>query len=212
MHAYLIIGKKVKEVDKKAEEIINKLGSKRVNFEIGKIDDVRKLNSFTKLNISTPTTIFINNIDQASIPATNAFLKNLEEPQESISYILTASSIYKVLPTIVSRCHVIKISGHEDSSNKKEVYKFLKMSQGNKLLYIDKVKKREDAASFIEDVIITLHNSLHSNEPKDISPFNTRNRKNTIVILESANKTLLALKANGNVGLQLTNFVINSTQ
>ncbi len=212
MHAYLIIGKKVKEIDKKAEEIIDKLGSKRVNFEIGKIYDVRKLNSFTKLNISTPTSIFINNIDQASIPATNAFLKNLEEPQESISYILTASSVYKVLPTIVSRCHVIKISGLKDSTNKKEVYKFLKMSQGKKLLYIDKMKKREDAVSFIEDIIITLHNSLHSNKPVDIVSSSVVGRINTVLILESANKTLVALKANGNVGLQLTNFVVNSTQ
>ena len=119
MHAYLIIGNNVKEIDIRAEEIMNKLGSKRLDFEIGKIEDIRKLNSFTKLNISTPTTIFIKNIDQATTPATNAFLKNLEEPQETISYILTASSVYKVLPTIVSRCRVLRISGHEDSANKK---------------------------------------------------------------------------------------------
>ncbi len=191
---------------------MNKLGSKRLNFEIGKIEDVRKLNSFTKLNISTPTTIFINNIDQATVPATNAFLKNLEEPQETISYILTASSVYKVLPTIVSRCRVLRISGHEDSANKKEVYKFFKMSQGNKLLYIDKLKKREDAIRFIEDLIITLHNSLHSNEPVDVVSKTTEERKITVLTLESANNTLIALKANGNVSLQLTNFVINLAQ
>ena len=86
------------------------------------------------------------------------------------------------------------------------------MSQGNKLLYIDKLKKREDAIRFIEDLIITLHNSLHSNEPVDVVSKTTEKRKITVLTLESANNTLVALKANGNVSLQLTNFVINLAQ
>ena len=82
-----------------------------MEFSIKSIDQVRELGRFSRLALTKPTTILIKNIDNASNEALNAFLKDLEEPQTNLSYFLTAASIYKVVPTISSRCQIINTQG-----------------------------------------------------------------------------------------------------
>ncbi|MBU0567590.1 hypothetical protein KKC52_06010 [bacterium] len=77
--------------------------------------------------------------------------------------------------------------------------KFLKTSVGEKLKTVDKIRKREEAVLFMQDLIIDWHDLL-TNKECSLS---------TAKALKAANKTLVALKANGNVALQLANFVVN---
>lgn len=49
--------------------------------------------------------------------AANAFLKTLEEPEENTVMILTASSRDSVLPTILSRCILIKVKDESADEN-----------------------------------------------------------------------------------------------
>ena len=49
--------------------------------------------------------IIIRNIDNAMEQAQNKLLKTLEEPAKNVFFILTASSLNQVLPTIRSRCN-----------------------------------------------------------------------------------------------------------
>ena len=51
----------------------------------------------------------LKNIDNATTQAMNSLLKFLEEPVEEVYAILTTKNINKVLPTIQSRCQVIKL-------------------------------------------------------------------------------------------------------
>ena len=200
MHAYLIVGQHNELIDEAVTKLIGKLSVKLIEFPLAKIDDVRALRSFTKLRVLYSTAILIKNIEAASTEALNAFLKNLEEPQESLYYILTSPSVKKVLPTIVSRCQVIKtLISKRSSVNSSEIQRFLNMSIGEKLMYVDKIKDRREAIEFIEEFMIICHRLLHTkNQYSLLSQF-----------LKTGRQALTNLKANGNVTLQLANFVIN---
>ena len=115
MHAFLIVGKNPLTVDKKAYELAKKIGDSSLNFNLQKISDCKNLLSFVKLSLSKPTSIIIKEIDKATIPALNAFLKTLEEPPPHTRIILTAITKHSMLSTIFSRCEVIDLgSGIED--------------------------------------------------------------------------------------------------
>ena len=90
------------------DNLAKKLHAKILEFPLSKIDDVRSLNNLIRLSFDEPTLVVSENIHEATEEALNAFLKNLEEPQENIYFVLTAPSTRKVLPTIVSRCEIVK--------------------------------------------------------------------------------------------------------
>lgn len=204
MHAYLLVGQGVPDFQFPISDLAKKLKAKIMEFPLVKIDDVRVLNNLTRLSFSEPTLIVCENIHEAGEEALNAFLKNLEEPQENVYFALTTTSARKVLPTIVSRCQIIKITNLRSQGADKtgdEIENFFKMSTGEKLAYIDKIKDRKIAIEFAENMVNFMHRSLHKKELK----YNI-----SLADIRLAIKTLSRLKANGNVNLQLSNFVINS--
>lgn len=71
------------------------------------INQVRALADF--MNISTHRqgrrVILLYPAEALNIPAANALLKSLEEPNANSVFILISNSIDKLLPTILSRCH-----------------------------------------------------------------------------------------------------------
>ena len=201
MHAFLLIGNSQQEVDIKIEKLIRKLKVKRLEYPLIKIKDVRELGSFTKLSINTPTGILIKDVDTASAEALNAFLKNLEEPQKNIYYILTATSVNNLPPTIVSRCQIIKVKGKKELNNKskKEVSAFAKKNKVGQLQKTSRIWNRQEAIVFIENYILHTQSLILKTNRGYLSL-----GKN----IRCANQTLNNLKANGNVQLQLTNFVL----
>lgn len=199
MHAYLIVGADKEGLKAKIEELVKKLKVKTLEFPLAKIEDTRSLNSFTNLAVTGPTAIIINSIEEATPEALNAFLKNLEEPQEDLYYILTTESIHKVLPTIVSRCEIIKVKSEKLKVKNENIEKFIQMTTGEKLAYADQIRDRGEAKIFIRQLIENLHCILH----EESGGFDK-----TADNLEIAQKTLNNLEANGNVTLQLTNLVI----
>lgn len=54
--------------------------------------------------------VLISNADRIRVQAANAFLKLLEEPPQNVMFILTSSRESKILPTILSRCQVLRFS------------------------------------------------------------------------------------------------------
>lgn len=197
MHVFLTIGGGKEKIEKEIERVSKKLNAKVLSFPVQKIEDARNLSSFTKLTQSEKHLLVLENIDEATEEAVNAILKNLEEPQENISFLLTARNKLKVLPTIVSRAQVIKLGKRK--SNEKDSKRhdaFLKKKLTEKFKILTAVKKREDAVAFLEDFIFSV-NSLKKNNP--------------VFYIEAAREGQRALnnvKANGNVFLQLTNFAI----
>lgn len=199
MHAYILVGQGITNFQLPISDLATKLGAKIFEFPLAKIDDVRNLNNLIRLKFNEPTLIVCRNIHEAGEEALNAFLKNLEEPQENIYFALTSPSVKKVLPTIVSRCQIIKVLSTQYPVLSKEIEEFWKMKTGEKFSYIDKIKDRNQAIEFAEELVFFMHSSLHENELKyNINPEDIR----------LALKTLTRLKANGNVNLQLSNFIV----
>ena len=199
MHAFLIVGDSGQRIAY-SEKLAAKLKAKIMEFPLAKIADTRELRNVTRLSFNTPTAILINSIDEATEEAVNAFLKNLEEPQESISYILTASSLANVLPTIISRCEVIKVQSTKYKVHSTDSEEFIQMSVGKKLAFIDKIKDRREAKIFVQNLIEVAHFNLLNS---------TKTKLKKIIDLEILIKILNNLKSNGNVQLQLTNMVIS---
>lgn len=189
MHAFLLIGSNNEELKTKSEELAKKLHAKIMDFPLAKIEDVRDLNNLLRLSFNEPTLIVSENIEGATEEALNAFLKNLEEPQENIYFALTAPSVRKVLPTIVSRCQIIKVQGEKHVLQNDDVEQFLDMKSSQKLAFFDKIRDRNEAIDFIESLIFFLHD------------------KGDLTNMEMLIKTRACLKANGNVNLHLTNLV-----
>lgn len=203
MHAYILVGQGITNFQLPISNLATKLGAKIFEFPIAKIEDVRNLNSLIRLSFEKPTLVVSRNIHEAGEEALNAFLKNLEEPQENIYFALTTHSVKKVLSTVVSRCQIIKIRNNKlEITNEKEeeIGEFLKMGVGEKLAYVDKIKDREVAIEFTENMVFFMHRCLHEKGLKySVDPKNVK----------LALKTLTRLNANGNVNLQLSNFSIN---
>ena len=202
MHAYLFVGQGINNYHSAINNLAEKLQAKIMEYPLVKIDDVRDLNNLIRLSFDKPTLVVCQNIHQAGEAALNAFLKNLEEPQENIFFVLTAPSTRKVLPTIVSRCQIIKITNDKLQISNGNAEEFIEMTTGEKLVYIDKIKDRTKAIELAESLVNFLHGSLHNNEVKY-----SVQAKN----IEVVSKTLSGLKANGNVNLQLTNMVTQIT-
>ncbi len=191
MHAFIISSNQVSNVKFKVDEICdNEHIANQIYFVLQKIEDARELKKVVKFVFNTKTAVIIEDIDKATVDAANAFLKNLEEPNKNLIYILTTTNLSNVLPTITSRCEVIITKNNELKIVSKEVKQFLELNINQKIDYITKIKDRGDAIKFIEDIIYL-----------DFEKHNFKNQENCL-------KTLRNLKSNGNVSLQLTNFVV----
>ena len=200
MHAYLITGQNKTGQELEVEKLIKNLGAKRLDYALQKIADVRELGKFTNLAITEKTTIVIADFDRAGEEAQNAFLKNLEEPQENLSYILTAKNEESVLPTIASRCALMEVGSSRLEVGREveeRIMKFVNAAPGEKLQVTSKITKRDEAIDFVKDVLIVLHEKF-KNDPE------------LLPTIEAAANTLRNLELNGNVQIQLTNFIVNS--
>lgn len=199
MHAYLIIGNSKKEMADSIKKLLIKLKASPYEFRLNKIEDTRYLAKLTSLAIEKPTAYIIRDIHRATTEALNSFLKNLEEPQKDLYYILTAPSAVGLLPTIVSRCQITKITNDKLQMTNGNINKFLQMHVGEKLAYCDKIKDRKEAINFIQEIVNYIHAILIST---------LTDHANCAMNLETATASLNNLEANGNVNLQLTNMSV----
>ena len=192
MHAYLLVGQ---NPDQKIAELVKKLRATPLEFAVSKIDDIRKLNSFTALTAGSPQAMILKNIDEATPEALNALLKNLEEPGENTYYILTCTNLSQVLPTIKSRCEIINAKWQMLNAKlqSKEQEKFIKLNISEKFKFLDKIKIREEALEFTRNLLISLHPQI------------IREAQNIKICQHVFNN----LKANGNINIQLTYLAIN---
>lgn len=183
MHAYLIISSSEKSIAEKVSEIAGS-DTRIINYSIEKIDDTKEL--IRRTNIALDETVYVlPAFDNASTEAQNAFLKRLEEPQENLKFVLTAKKEDLVLPTIISRCQVIRLAGKAEASAEEisSALKFLDSDVQEKLSVVSKITKREEAVEFLESLISGAHNARRLRELKHIDIALSR-------ISQNANPTL----------------------
>ena len=82
------------------------------------VDDVRGLQRRLALSpYEGPWRIaLLEDFHNASISAANAMLKTLEEPPDQVVLLLTAVAQEQLLPTVVSRCEVVRLRGVASST------------------------------------------------------------------------------------------------
>ncbi|MEJ5308006.1 MAG: hypothetical protein WHT27_06900 [candidate division WOR-3 bacterium] len=90
------------------------------------VDLVREIivESSTKPYLGEKRIFIVRNIEMMRKESANTFLKILEEPPKSTMFILTTDNLNGVLPTIVSRCQVLKF-GYLTKDDFYKIYKEL---------------------------------------------------------------------------------------
>lgn len=105
--------------------------------------------------------------------AQNALLKTLEEPPESAIIILGADSETTLLPTLLSRCQVIRIKNQEsrvklDKTFVEDIDKLTGLSIEQRFAFIEKL---EDKEAFLQALINLYQIQLQSHTDSGIIEF-----------------------------------------
>lgn len=193
MQSILIVGT-IEETKKKALEIIKENKISKFDTDIIEtiktlgIGEIRLLQKriFLKPIKSEQKGVILEAFLGISIDSQNAFLKLLEEPPTNTIIIILVNSTDFLLPTILSRCNVINLKKTEKlkKENLDEYLKYLNMIQkGHGVLKLAQNfgKSREEALSFLENLIPVAHNDLE-------------NDKSLIKLLKNMQKTYTIIK------------------
>lgn len=152
--------------------------------ENGGIDLVREVQG--KLNLlpidSPHTSLIINEAQHLSLPAQNALLKTLEEPPLKALIILTVPNPELLLPTVVSRCLLIKSQNNEMTTGadyEQIIGKLEEMDLSEKLILSEKIE--------LEPWILALRRKLRESLFEE-------SQKTTLLYLKALQKALESLK------------------
>ena len=104
----------------------------------------------------------IDMADNLNLTSSNTLLKFLEEPSEDIVAILLTRNIYGIIPTILSRCQILKLDTVLDEKKeiRKNVIDFFKKIDEKKASIIPYLKSinidfdnRNELRNFVEEII-----------------------------------------------------------
>lgn len=131
-----------------------------INPEKGsiKIGQIRKAKEKIILTSLDGTIFFIiYDADKLTIQAENSLLKVIEEPPKSVAIILVCSNYRKLLPTIVSRCQIVRTGSVEkkvDDRYNKFIKKVLARKKISEIFKItaDIVASKIDIDFFLESL------------------------------------------------------------
>ena len=147
-------------------------------------DDIRPVTTF-RPNEGRRTIVILANVEKMPAKTANAFLKILEEPGANLMFILTSDNFNTLLPTIVSRCQILRCNGlttdeirhallREQNISSEDADYLARISGGNYALtrFYDSVTLRKSRkeiiqflrVSYMQDAteIIKIANSWHS--------------------------------------------------
>ena len=126
-------------------------------------------NSFSKPFSGSHKIVIIDDFDKVTVEGQNALLKTLEEPMDYLILILISNTMKKILPTIISRCRVLKFSDvtgkriedflRKENITEKNARLFSRLSNGNVSLALkysedpELLSKREDLIKVLDKII-----------------------------------------------------------
>jgi len=195
MHAYIIVSKFPDELYADIEKHLDLKSYKLVPFELKSISDSRSLIAFLKLSLPEKTAIVIKNFEEATEECSNSLLKTLEEPQENLIFLIHTKNENLILPTIKSRCKILRITKPSGSKDLSDIKDFFEMRLFDKYSFLNKMK-REDAQIFSGRMIEFL-----------VADFKRLPKGGCAKTLENAIILKKNLQANGNTNLQLLKFL-----
>ncbi|MET3616952.1 DNA polymerase-3 subunit delta' [Peptoniphilus olsenii] len=150
--------------------------------------------SFSKPFNGKYKVVIINDFDKVTVEGQNALLKTLEEPMDYLILILITSNFEKILPTIISRCRILKFSEVDEarieklllskSVSEKNAKLFSRLAHGSVCLAIkytenpELLQLREDLIEILDSLIrksgylFTKLDFFKDNKDKIIDIFN----------------------------------------
>ncbi len=136
------------------------------------IEDIKQMQKkiFLKPIKSEMKAVIVNDAQLLTHEAQNALLKVLEEPPAHTLLFLSTTSKETLLPTILSRCHIVELETDEIKLSEKEhaefedfIAKVSKLSVGERLKKAEVLAKDKDKAIiWIGKLIIILREQLLS--------------------------------------------------
>lgn len=189
-----------------------------------KLEDVREVIKSVYLcpNNGKVKIFIFNNSQNLRVESSNALLKTIEEPSPYSYIIFTATNAYSLLPTIRSRCQIIKID------NKKEIinidtnllYEVLTNIMCGKLEYFYKNKSFFDHAKqykeeLLDAIILFLKNILYykyiNDYKKDqdyyVKKLDTLSFDNIEKLIDITEKIKSSFKINANYDLSIEKLI-----
>ncbi len=173
MSSYLIIGASKQKRQEEIARMSHRYQVSRfdqINLTEGRIDQIRQLQHQLQLK-SYSSKVRLAVIDQAeklTIPAQNALLKLLEEPPANAMIILASPTADLLLPTVVSRCQIIKLRTGPDRPDQ-ETYNsgliilnsILKSGVGERLKIAGEIAStREKAMEFCQNQLFIWRDKI----------------------------------------------------
>lgn len=175
MHAFLIVGNNPeKEIASRiamwkisAWDTIQIPEQGTVGIEI--IRDFERELSLTPRNSPAKVGV-LPDMDRLTPEAQNALLKTLEEPPPHTYIIGTTTTPEALLPTIVSRMTVVRLTDTETASDATLLHTLLSASPGKILSAIEPyVATRDDAKKFVSDLLAATHQELRTHPSKKLT-------------------------------------------
>ncbi len=169
------------------------------------IEEVKILGQFLQTRpLSNKVKIaHVSNFSSLTTEAQNSLLKILEEHSDLSIIFLEDDYIFDVLPTIISRCMLIKVEGESEETEKNENFpeNFFELSITEKLNWLDKTGKISK-----EEMINLLHQIMSQLRQEKYQKFKNENKFNLDLITQTCENLG---KYNLNTKLIVENLVLN---
>lgn len=191
MHAFLITGstkdtrmaeiqKKQKEWSISAFDVISVLREEGMTG-IGQIRDFQHALMFTPYHSKQKMGV-IHDAETLTVEAQNALLKTLEEPPARTILILETANPDLLLPTILSRCQIIHVSGDTNTQTTdsmllcfKTIEHMMSLSIGKRIQWIDEtMKTRNEAKIWVDEAIAAVRRVMLHNPALTLSTLTRR--------------------------------------
>ncbi len=170
-----------------------------------KIDQIRELTRFIHLTSSGDhgKAVLIHEAQHMTREAQNAALKTLEEPPASAKIVLTAPREDLLLPTVTSRCQIVRLSPPAPSIDEDnlmiEISEALKTGMAACFKLAEKrAKDRTDAVAWLDQFEKVLARRFRQHD----TPVKRKNAARAIRSIEHA-RTMLAANVNTRLVLEL---------
>lgn len=137
-----------------------------VETDVFLVDDARRLNEEAQVKAFGTKKIFVIVAPRFTLEAQNALLKTFEEPTPDTNFFVMARDENMLLPTLLSRMHITKVTPlHDVSAAKvtplqKEAEAFLKMSLAKRIIFARKFSDEKEErgagalAGFIDSLLL----------------------------------------------------------
>lgn len=150
--------------------------------------------------------IILEDAQTLTLEAQNALLKILEEPPIHALFFLSTSSIDQFLPTILSRCSLVRLQENPQeiteetiAALEKDMKLLLSASISQRLALAEKIASQKDTTSiWLKQIILYLRTKMLANLESSISLTTTLNK------LQEAYRLITTTNANARVVLEHT--------